>query len=91
MMEETEMMVESASTATPAADCTTTTADCATSAAASALRGAAAASATPVVEGLSATGACDQQRCAGHDSQNQCLTKHQGISLHFGTLKTPIP
>jgi len=48
-------------------------------------------SATPVVEGLSSTGTRDQQRCSGHESQNQCLTKHQGISLHFGILQTPIP
>jgi hypothetical protein len=85
MMEQTQVVVESASTA-PAAEPTASAAAAAFVAAATSTT-----STTPVVEGLSTTGARDQQRGSGHDSQNQCLTKHQGISLHFGTLKTPIP
>ena len=82
-MEQAQVVVESASATTSTAE-TTTSATAATFVAATATT-------TPVVEGLGTTGACDQQRCSGHDGQNQCLTKHQGISLHFGTLKTPIP
>ena len=86
MMEKGEVvMVESATTA-PARE-PTTSATAATFVAATSTT----TSATPVVEGLGTTGTRDQQRCSGHESQNQCLTKHQGISLHFGTLKTPIP
>jgi hypothetical protein len=50
-----------------------------------------AAATTPVVEGLGRASSRDQERCSGHNCQNQRLTKHQGISLHFGTLQTHIP
>ena len=82
MMEEGQMMVETASTAASA----NTTATATNTTAASAFVATAAATATPVVEGSSTTSAGDQERCSGHDCQNQRLTKHQGISLHFGTL-----
>jgi hypothetical protein len=82
MMEQAQVVVESASATEPTTSATAAAFVAATTPTAST---------TPVVEGLGTTGARYQQRCSGHESQNQCLTKHQGISLHFGTLKTSIP
>jgi hypothetical protein len=82
MMEQAQVVVESASATEPTTSATAAAFVAATTPTAST---------TPVVEGPGTTGARYQQRCSGHESQNQCLTKHQGISLHFGTLKTSIP
>jgi hypothetical protein len=82
MMEQHGMVVETASasanTGAASASRSTTAAAEATTTATTSTFVAAAATSTPMVEGPGATGARDQERCSGHDRQNQSLTKHQG-------------